>query len=280
MPPSPEPDPPREGGRAGRNVPVAIITGLALAAGLFGAVFWSPIALVVLVCAVAGVAQREMYAVLEERGYHPASVLGMVAGIVLMVGAQAGGAQALSFGLAMAVLGTFLWYLAEPERELVAANIGATLLGIVYVPFLAAHVMLIRSLPHGAALAIAVLGAAAVYDIGAYASGSIVGRHKMAPRVSPGKTWEGAFGATLVLFVIALSVGPHIGSLGLGPAAALAGITCVAAPLGDLAESLIKRDLEVKDMGRLLPGHGGLLDRIDGMLFVAPAAYWLLRAVV
>ena len=97
--------------------------------------------------------------------------------------------------------------------------------------------------------------------------------------MSPSKTWEGAAGATVFVFVCALLIGPHLHGLDVSSSLALAAAAALLAPLGDLAESMLKRDLGTKDMGTLLPGHGGALDRIDALLFVAPAAYWLFRAV-
>lgn len=278
-----EPEPPEQGTPApdgGRNLPVAIATGLALAGLLFGALFWSRLAFLVLVGAVLLVAQHELYGVLERRGHRPASLLGLVAGAVIVVGAHANGPAGATFGLSLAVVATMLWFLADPKREGAVTGVAATLLGVAYVPLLGAHVILIRALPDGIALTIAAIGVAAFSDIGAYAAGSMIGRRPIAPRVSPSKTWEGALGAVVVVFAVALGIGPMLGPLDVGSSAALAGVAVIAAPLGDLTESLLKRDLEVKDMGRLLPGHGGVLDRIDGLLFMVPAAYWLLRAVV
>jgi phosphatidate cytidylyltransferase len=117
------------------------------------------------------------------------------------------------------------------------------------------------------------------YDVGAYAVGGRSGRTPLAPNISPNKTWEGLVGATVITFAVTLIVQVifKMHPWTFGRAFWLAAVVCVAAPLGDLAESMIKRDLGVKDMGRVLPGHGGVLDRIDGLLFVAPAAYYLLR---
>jgi phosphatidate cytidylyltransferase len=162
----------------------------------------------------------------------------------------------------------------------VIANVAATMLGIVYIPFFGSFAVLMRELPDGTALTLAFIGAVVFYDVGAFASGSVLGRHRIAPSISPSKTWEGAAGATAFVFAMALAIGPHLGPLTVRSSAALAAIVCATAPLGDLAESLIKRDLGVKDMGSLLPGHGGMLDRLDALLLTAPAAYWLFRAVV
>jgi len=272
------PDP--EAPRAGRNLPVAIITGLTLAGLLFGTLFWKPAAFFVLAGSVIMLALQEFYSALSSRGYRPATALGMTGGALVLVGAYWKGPQALSFGLVLTLVGAFLWFLVDPERSNVATNIGVTVLGVVYIPVMGAHAILIRDLPQGIAHEIAFIGAVAFYDIGAYASGSFFGKHKIAPAVSPSKTWEGAAGATAFVFASALLIGPHLGFLELGSAALLALAASVLAPLGDLAESMLKRDLDIKDMGTILPGHGGALDRLDALLFTAPAAYWILRMVV
>lgn len=225
-------------------------------------------------------AQAELYRALRSRGFKPATLIGILAGAGILIGAYNRGTTALSFGLTMTVIATFLWFLADPKRERVVENVAVTLLGVVYVPFFGAHVVMMSGLPHGPAISICYIGVVAASDIGAYASGSFFGKHPMAPSVSPKKSWEGAAGATVFMFVLALTVGPHIKPFTIGTSLALAAVAAIVAPLGDLAESLIKRDLGVKDMGTVLPGHGGLLDRIDSLLLVAPAAYWLIRVAV
>ena len=264
----------------GRNLPVAIVTGLALAGTFFACLFWRPAAFFVLAALAILLAQYEFYSALTRRGYRPATALGVAGGAVVLAGAYWRGPQALSFGLVLTLIGSFLWYLVDANRDDVVTNIAVTVMGVAYVPMLGAHAILIRSLPQGIELEIAFIGAAAFYDIGAYASGSFFGKHKIAPAVSPSKTWEGALGATAFVFASALLIGPHLGFLDVGSSALLALAASVLAPLGDLAESMIKRDLDIKDMGTLLPGHGGALDRLDALLFTAPAAYWIFRSVV
>ena len=247
---------------------------------IFGTLFTSRIAFFVLVAVAVLAAQAELYRALRTRGFKPADAVGLLAGAGILIGSYSRGTAALSFGLTMSVIASFLWFLADPKREHVAENIAVTLLGVVYVPFFGAHVILMTGLPHGAAITICYIGIVAASDIGAYAAGSLFGKHPMAPTVSPKKSWEGAAGATAFMFILALTVGPHIAPFTLGSAITLAAVAAVVAPLGDLAESLIKRDLGVKDMGTMLPGHGGVLDRIDSLLLVAPAAYWLIRVAV
>jgi phosphatidate cytidylyltransferase len=274
----PEPAP---GPKHGRNLPVAISTGLALAAVLITTLFWNLLAYTILVVAAVLVALAELYRVLEQqRGLKPAQTVGYAGTLVLLFGTAWRGTVALSFGVAAVVIVTFVWYLVDPERERVFENISATVLGVVYVPLFAAHVIAMAKLPHGSWVTIAFFGLSVFYDVGAYAAGSFFGKHRIAPAISPSKSWEGAAGATLVVFALALGIAPLFPGMTIPAAAGLAAMVVVLAPLGDLAESLLKRDLGVKDMGGLLPGHGGMLDRIDALLFVAPFAYWYLRAVV
>jgi phosphatidate cytidylyltransferase len=278
--PEPENGVPAPEGRAGRNLPIAIITALILAGLIFGTLFTSRPAFFVLVSVAVLAAQAELYRALRTHGFHPAEWLGLAAGAVLLVGAYNRGATALSFGLTMTVIASFLWFLVDPKRERVAENLSVTLLGVVYVPFFGAHVILMTGLPHGATITICYIGLVALNDIGAFATGVLFGKHPMAPNVSPKKSWEGTIGATALMFLLALIIGPLLTPFKLWSSVALAAVVTVVAPMGDLAESLIKRDLGVKDMGTVLPGHGGVLDRIDSLLLVAPAAYWLIRVTV
>jgi phosphatidate cytidylyltransferase len=127
----------------------------------------------------------------------------------------------------------------------------------------------------------AVIGYAAlvvIYDTAAYATGATLGRHLLAPHVSPNKSWEGAAGATVACLLAGVLLLPLWQPWTLASGLVLAAVTCVVAPLGDLSESMLKRDLAVKDMGSILPGHGGVLDRIDALLFAAPALYYVLAA--
>jgi len=283
-PSSPEPD--DAGGPAaapqggGRNLTLAILTGLGLVGLILLTLFTSKVAFFLLVVAAVLMAQWELYRALGSRGLRAAELFGVAAGFLVLLGALVGGPGAVAFALTMCVIAVMLWYLADPERSQATPGMAVTLFGLVYVPFSGAHVILMRNLEHGPALTIAYIGLVALYDIGAFTSGSLFGRRPMAPSISPKKTWEGLAGATLFVALIAAVAGPHIGPFRLGTALAMAAVAAVGAPLGDLAESLMKRDLEIKDMGSILPGHGGFLDRIDALLFVAPPAYWLARMIV
>jgi phosphatidate cytidylyltransferase len=177
------------------------------------------------------------------------------------------------------VLAAMVWRLADGpagyQRDLLAAVLVA-----VYVPFLGAFAVLLDRPDDGRFRVIAGLGAVVLSDIGGYVAGVFFGRHAMAPTVSPKKTWEGTAGSLVIaaigisiLFPLLFHVTWWHGALfGLGVSA--------AAVLGDLAESLLKRDLRVKDMSNLLPGHGGLMDRLDSVLFAAPTAFVLFAVLV
>lgn len=266
--------------RTGRNLSLAIVTGLLLAGSIFGTLFTSRVAWFFVVCAAVLLSQWELYRVLRDKGHRPAEALGLPAGAALLLGALVGGSAAVSFALTLTVIAAFLWFLVDPDRSHVADGIASTLLGALYVPFLGAHVVLMRDLPHGPALTVSYIGLVAFYDIAAFAFGVKFGKHRMAPSISPKKSWEGTIGATLFIFVLAVVVGPFIDPFTAATAGLLALVVALVAPVGDLAESLLKRDLGVKDMGTILPGHGGMLDRIDALLLVAPAAYWLMRVTL
>jgi phosphatidate cytidylyltransferase len=151
----------------------------------------------------------------------------------------------------------------------------------VYVGWLAAHFVLLRGVPDGRDWVLVALLTVWITDTGAYFVGKPLGRHKLAPHISPGKTWEGAIGAQVAGFV---SVAALTQAFGLGIDAvhvvALGLIVPAVAQIGDLAESSLKRGLGIKDSSGLVPGHGGILDRLDSLLFAAPVLYWYLRWLV
>jgi phosphatidate cytidylyltransferase len=149
----------------------------------------------------------------------------------------------------------------------------------MYVGVLGGFAGILLSAPNGTGLIIGLAICAVGYDVVGFLVGSQFGRSKMAPRLSPNKTWEGLFGGMAAAVVLgglvskALSLAPWDGKLSHG--LALGAVVAIMAPIGDLCESMIKRDLGVKDLGTILPGHGGILDRFDAILFCLPAVYYL-----
>jgi phosphatidate cytidylyltransferase len=160
-------------------------------------------------------------------------------------------------------------------------SVGVSVLGAAWVGFGLGFVLLLRDIPdYGLAAALAVLLAIFADDTAAYFGGRALGRHKLAPAISPGKTWEGfVFGTLAAVFVVFVALYQDREEfLTIGQSLLLGVVVALAAPLGDLFESMLKRDLGVKDSGRLLAGHGGVLDRIDAILFAFPAAYFTVYA--
>jgi phosphatidate cytidylyltransferase len=260
--------------RAGRNLPAAIGVGLTLGLLVLASLFVWPPAFLGVVALAAGVGVWEMVRALRVTGANP-PLVPLLAGVAVMIGlAWYNGVDALTLGLVVTILAAVVWRLADGWQQF-RRDFTASVLIAVYVPFLLGFAVLLVAPDDGAWRVLATLIAVVLSDTGGYATGVFLGRHKMAPSISPGKTWEG-FGGSIVaaavgsafVFVFALDA-PFTGGLLFG-----AGISA-AAVLGDLAESMLKRDLGIKDMSHLLPGHGGLMDRLDSILFAVPAAYLL-----
>jgi phosphatidate cytidylyltransferase len=270
---------PRREPRAGRNLPVAIVTALLLAGVLITTLVLSRPAFVVFLLAIVTLALLELLTVLRARATRPARPVVLAMGAVLVVGAYLQGPAALSFGLLVTILAAFGWYLVDRGRTEVTRNVAATVFATVYVPFMAAHLALVVArADHYVGAMIGYAVSVAVYDTAAYATGVAFGRHPIAPQVSPSKSWEGAIGGSLASLAAGAFLLPLWEPWTLASGLVLAAATCVVAPLGDLSESMLKRDLAVKDMGSILPGHGGVLDRVDALLFMAPVLYYVLAA--
>lgn len=262
--------------RIGTGVAVAVI---ALVAFKLGTVPSLILCLIVVTCAAG-----EGFAVLRKAGYHPATLLGLVGTISLMVGAYAKGVEALPLILVLIASFTLLWYLFGVERGSPVAGTAATLFIIGWVATFGSYAGLLLSpstFPdrHGIAFLLGAIVATVANDVGALVVGRWIGTHPLYPSVSPNKTWEGLAGGALTTILVSTVVVGAIHPWSPSNAALLGVVVAVVAPLGDLCESMLKRDLRMKDMGTLLPGHGGVLDRVDALLFVLPATYYLVRAL-
>lgn len=266
--------------RAGRNLPAAIAVGGLLAAVVVASLLvYKPAFYVVVLLAVV-VGTWEMVRAVAGTGPRPPLVPLLLGGPAIVGLAWYGGAAALPYGLIGTAIAVLVWRLGDgPEgyqRDIVPA-----LLIAVYVPFLGSFTVLLANPDDGALRVLVTLVAVALSDTGGYAFGVFLGKHPMARSVSPKKSWEGFAGSVLaaavgsaVLLTLLLDGAAwwHGAVFGLAVAA--------AATLGDLAESLLKRDLNVKDMSSLLPGHGGLMDRLDSILLAAPVGYAVLTLLV
>jgi phosphatidate cytidylyltransferase len=238
---------------------------------------WRPAFLAVVVAAVC-VATWELVRAVRAGGARPPLVPLLAAGVALPAVAWWFGPEALSLGLPVTVLVIAMWRLAEGPAGY-QRDLGAATLIAVYVPFLAGFAALLAAPGDGHWRVLTMLAVVVLTDTGGYVAGVFLGRHPMAPAVSPKKSWEGLAGSLL-----AAAVGGALALAGFFGVAWWWGVVCGllvagAAVLGDLTESLLKRDLGIKDMSDLLPGHGGVMDRVDSILFAAPAAYLLLSVL-
>ncbi len=226
--------------------------------------------------ALAGVlGLHEFYGM--TRALRPVVLAGYAGTLAALVGAEWGPEWALAgflstFGFAFVFKG-----LAGVQPT--TLSIAATVLGGAWIGLGLAHMILIREIPeHGALAAFTVLLAVFAADTAAYVAGRLIGRHKLAPRTSPGKTWEGLAAGTIAAVLVPFFALYEEGFIDVTQSLVLGGAIAVAAPMGDLFESGLKRDAGLKDTGRLLLGHGGVLDRLDALLFTAVASYYLLVA--
>lgn len=255
-----------------RAASALVIFGLFLGSLVLGGWWFTTFVILLMVVSVG-----EFYATLRTRGYRPLALFGLVGVALMGVGAQSGGPMAIAGWAAMASTAVILFF-ALASRRNALANTSVTVLGLAWVGMLA-FAILIGDGPHPVSHIVFFVLVLVSNDIGAYFTGRGLGRHKLAPVISPHKTVEGFVGGLVLSGVVAavLAVFPPWEPIGIARALATAGLIGILAPLGDLAESAVKRALGVKDMGSVLPGHGGMLDRIDGFLFAVPAVYILFR---
>jgi phosphatidate cytidylyltransferase len=232
-----------------------------------------------LVAIVAGViALHEFYVM--ARPLRPLALAGYGGLALTLLGAQLGGPAWMLGGFLTTIAFAFLLKGVSDTRQSLTVAVATTVLGAAWVGLGLAYVMLLRGLPeHGRLAIFTVLLAVFGADTLAFFTGRLIGRHKMAPVISPGKTWEGLAASTVAAVLISFFALYHQNFLTTGESLVLGAVIAVAAPVGDLFESAVKRDFGVKDSGRLLAGHGGVLDRIDAPLFAAVAAYYAILAL-
>ena len=262
------------------NTMTAIVVGLLLGGVFLGAVALGEKVTLALLVLVLLFAAAEWFTTLRHAGYQPPTLVGFVAVVAMPLAAFWRGADGIVLVLVFALFGAGLWYLGGVGRDRPLANLGVTLFGIAYIGVTGAFGGLLLDLPDGAELVLTAVILTAAHDVGAFAVGRAAGRTPLS-RVSPNKTVEGLIGGTILtiaaalVFISILEIGPFGDAPGSRSDGVILGIVvAVVAPLADLMESAIKRDLGIKDMGSLLPGHGGMLDRIDALLFVLPATYF------
>ncbi|MFH1833940.1 MAG: phosphatidate cytidylyltransferase [bacterium] len=240
---------------------------IGLAAVILGGYFLFGLALVLSVLGL-----HEFYTLL--RPYRPNLLVGYLAGLAVICGAFFEGVPGLMGGLAALVILNFVWSLFGELGKHLVGRMAVTGFGTLWVAAGFAYVLLLRDLVHGMALTILVLACTILSDTFAFFVGRAIGRRPMAPRISPNKSVEGALGGLVGAIVAALIVKIYSPWLPTREAIVLGLIVGVVGQWGDLFESAVKRDFRVKDSGRILPGHGGILDRFDSLLFGGFVAYW------
>jgi phosphatidate cytidylyltransferase len=268
------PAPPKKS-RAGRNLPAAIGVGLGLGAVILVSLFaYRPsFAYIVGLAVVYGI--YELSRALAKSGVHTALVPLVVGGVAMLVSAWERGPNGLVVALLLTVCGVLIWRVADGAEHYLRDATASTLI-LLYLPTLAGFAVLSVHASDGAARILAFVAVTVCSDTGGYATGVLFGKHPLAPIVSKGKTWEGFAGSVLfcglagALFLTLTFHQQWWQGVLFGLAIA------VTATVGDLGESMIKRDLNLKDMGTLLPGHGGIMDRLDSLLPCAAVAYLML----
>ena len=274
----------------GRDLPTAVAVGLGLAALFVAAVMWKPEAALAIVVAVLGLAAIEFFDKVTEKGYAPATITGIVACVAFPLAAWWAGDMALPLVLVLAfaaACATFVF--AQGIESNPMPNVAITMLGVVWIGFLGSFAALILKWneqfvgsPGTDTLTMVVIGVVA-NDVGAYFVGSAFGKRPLRGWISPGKTVEGFIGGTIATIAALQVVGiaDRSDTWTSGKDLLWLGIVlAIAAPLGDLVESMFKRNLDIKDFGTLVRGHGGVLDRFDGFLFSLPAAYYLVHYIL
>ncbi|MER7926613.1 phosphatidate cytidylyltransferase [Streptomyces sp. NPDC096057] len=277
MPDVPPPAPAPQKKSAGRDLGAAIGVGVGLGAVIIASLFVVKAVFVGVVAVAVVVGLWELTSRLQERKGIKAPLVPLaVGGAAMVVAGYVRGAEGAWVAMALTALAVLVWRMTEPPEGYLR-DVTAGVFAAFYVPFLATFVALMLTADDGAWRVMTFLLLTVVSDTGAYAVGWRFGTHKLAPRISPGKTREGLFGAVSFAMVAgALCMQFLIDDGSWWQGLILGFAVAASATLGDLGESMIKRDLGIKDMGTLLPGHGGIMDRLDSLLPTAPVVWLLL----
>jgi phosphatidate cytidylyltransferase len=231
----------------------------------------------------------EFYGMMRKKGIQPYRGIGVLCGLTLSTYVFFRSGLYANFFLTFVVIALMGLELTRRDSRLAVYHVSTTVFGVIYVAFLASHMILLRELPllvdlpyaDGASFVFLAFAVTWASDTGAFAIGRLFGRTPLLTRVSRNKTWEGAFGgvaaAGLAGWVASQTFAPYLDA----PHAVIVGaLASLVGLLGDLFESMLKRDAEVKDSGRIIPGHGGVLDRFDSLLFTVPLIYYFLKFII
>lgn len=266
--------------RAGRNLPAAITVGVILGALIIGCLFWRKELFLVLATSAITLGVWEIVVALRAKGVTVPLIPAVLGCVAQLVVAFLAGAQALAVTFLLAVALIVMWRGSEPVTG-AAQDVAHGVLVTAYPALLGGFAMLMLAAPDGAWRTFTFVAVTVASDIGGYAVGVLAGRHPMAPSISPKKSWEGFAGSVafcMLVGVVCVAFSPLQGPWWAG--LVLGALLAPAATLGDLAESAIKRDLGIKDMSSFLPGHGGMMDRLDSLVVAAPVSWLVLTVLV
>jgi phosphatidate cytidylyltransferase len=269
----------RQQGKAGRNLPAAIGVGVGLGAIVVASLFIRREVFLAVVAVALCLALWELTNALAQRHVAVPLVPVAVGTVAMLVAAYTAGGQALAVCFVLTAVAVVIWRTSEgPDGAL--RDVAGGIFAAAYLPLLAGFVVLMLAEDDGAWRVFTFIVVTIASDIGGYALGVVAGKHPMAPSVSPKKSWEGFAGSTIACVVVGTLTVPLLldGPWWGGPLVGLAAV--LSATLGDLSESMIKRDLGIKDMGSVLPGHGGVMDRLDSLVIAAPVVWLLLHVMV
>ncbi len=257
-----------------------LITGFAIAL-FIGLIIWAGEPwFTIATCLIAALAAFEFYRIVKNEHIQPLTYLGIVFSVLFVASAHSPLPATCNLLFVLLTLIPLIWLLFPRNKDHSFINWGWTAAGVLYTGWLLSFYILIRNMDNGMGWVYLVLSCTALSDVFAYIVGSNFGKHALASSISPGKTWEGAAGGLAAAIVTSIFIS-LLFKLPLDYwQMVLAGIIIgIFSLIGDLVESLLKRNMKAKDTGRLLPGHGGILDRIDSHLLIAPVAYYLIVLV-
>ncbi len=265
--------------RAGRDLPAAVGVGLILLFTVLVGLFFMPLAVVVTATVFGVIGVWEVSRALEVRNIQVPLVPVIAGSVALPFSAYLGGTEALGFALVASAVAILLWRSLDSTKDATRSILGG-LFVLLWVPFLISFALLLFQQPQGNLKVVTLLLLVVANDTFGYLLGAFFGKHPMAPKISPKKSWEGFGGSVGGAVLIGVLAALFLLDLPWWFGLVLAVATVAAATGGDLAESMIKRELGIKDMGTALPGHGGVMDRLDSIVFASPVAYVLSSTLV
>ncbi len=265
--------------RAGRDLPAAIGVGLILLFAILVGLFFAPLAFVATATVFGVIGVWEVSRALEVRDIHVPLIPVVAGSVALPFSAYLGGTEALGFAVVASAVALLLWRSLDPAED-ATRSVMSGLFVMLWVPFLISFALLLFQQPQGSFKVVTLLLLVVANDTFGYLIGAFFGKHPMAPKISPKKSWEGFGGSVGGAVLVGVLASVFLLELPWWFGLILAIATVAAATGGDLAESMVKRELGIKDMGTALPGHGGVMDRLDSIVFASPVAYLLSSTLV